>query len=313
MILKELFYIIIFPGFLFLGIFGLIGEFIDRKLYARFQNRWGPPWFQPIADFFKLIGKEEIIPEGADKGMFKFMPVLALTATITAFLYIPLWSTNALYSFYGDVIVVLYLLTIPTLTFFLAGWYSSSPYSMVGAVRTITQLFAYEVPLFLAVLSPALLAGSWNLSEIACFYSSYPWLFAVNLIGFMVALIATLGKLEKVPFDIPEAETEIVAGTFTEYTGRLFAFFRMAIDIETIVVASLIAVVFLPFGLTIGPIWGFVLYVVKVLFVIFILALLRTLFARLRIDQMVDFCWRWLAPAAFLQLIICLILKAYIF
>lgn len=295
---------------MFLSVFGLVAEFIDRKLYARLQNRQGPPWFQPAADFIKLIGKEDIIPDGADKTMFKLMPVIALTATLTAFIYIPLWSVKPLFSFYGDLIVILYLLTIPTLTFFLAGWCSHSLYSAVGAVRAITQLFAYEVPLFLAVLSPALLAGTWSLTEITRFYSLHPLLTLFNIIGFVVSLIASLGKLEKVPFDIPEAETEIVAGSFTEYTGRFLAFFRMAIDMETVVVASLIAAVFLPFGFMAGAFLGFIFYVLKIIFVVALLALLRTVFARLRIDQMVDFCWRWLAPAAFLQLIICLILKA---
>lgn len=311
-ILTQLFQIIIFPGFLFLSVAGLFAEYADRKLYARLQNRQGPPWFQPAADFIKLIGKEDIVPQAADKGMFKFMPVLALTATITAFLYIPMWNTTSLYSFYGDVIVVLYLLTIPTLTFFLAGWYSNSLYSLVGAIRSLTQLFAYEVPLFLAVLSSALLADSWSFGGIAVFYNKHPLLVFVNVIGFFVALIALLGKLEKVPFDIPEAETEIVAGSFTEYTGRFLAFFRMALDIETVVVASLMAAVFLPFGL--GTYWaiGFALYIIKIFFIIALLALLRTVFARLRIDQMVDFCWRWLAPLAFLQLIISLIVKSII-
>jgi NADH-quinone oxidoreductase subunit H len=308
-LLTQLFYLLIFPGFFFLSLFGLVAEFIDRKLYARLQNRVGPPWFQPLADFFKLIGKEEIIPEDADRGMFKFMPLLAITSVVTASFYIPMWSGKALFSFEGDLIVVMYLLTIPTLTFFLAGWYSTSLYSIIGAVRCLTQLFAYEVPLFLAVLSPALLAGTWSLHGMAEYYTVHPWYWLFNLIGFSVALVALLGKLEKVPFDIPEAETEIVAGSLTEYTGRLLAFFRMTIDIELVVGGSLLAVVFLPFGLGLPPVYGFLLYLVKVVLVVSILALLRTIFARLRIDQMVNFCWKYVAPAAFVQLLVALILK----
>jgi len=118
-----------------------------------------------------------------------------------------------------------------------------------------------------------------------------------------------LGKLEKVPFDTPDAETEIVAGAFTEYSGRLLALFRMAISIETVVLASLLAAVFLPFGLGLGPVAGFLLYVVKTAFIIALISLLRTIFARFRIDQMVNFCWRYLAPAAMLQLLIDIIAK----
>jgi NADH-quinone oxidoreductase subunit H len=118
-----------------------------------------------------------------------------------------------------------------------------------------------------------------------------------------------LGKLEKVPFDIPEAETEIVAGTFTEYSGRLFGLFRLCLDIEAIVGSALLAAVFIPFGLGL-PFWpGFALFIIKILSIIAVLSLSRTVFARLRIDQMVAFCWKYVAPLGFLQLLINLILK----
>ena len=310
--MTSIFYLLIFPGFLFLSAFGLAAEFIDRKLCARLQNRVGPPWFQPLADFIKLSSKEDIIPEEANPSMFKLMPVLAITATITAIFYIPLWSANPTYAFSGDLIVVLYLLTIPTLTFFLGGWYSTSLYSRIGAVRALTQLFAYEVPLLMSILAPALLADTWCLSEMSTFYSKHPMLWLFNILGFAISMISLLGKLEKVPFDIPEAETEIVAGTFTEYSGRLLALFRLGIDIEAIVGAALLSAVYLPFGLGLGVPAGFLLFVVKVLAIICVLSVLRTIFARLRIDQMVSFCWRCLAPLAFVQLFIDLILKGFI-
>ena len=305
----PLFFILVFPGLLFLVLLGWIVEYIDRKLYARLQNRVGPPWFQPFADFVKLMSKEEIIPTEANPAMFKLMPVIALTAVLTAFLHIPMWGPAPLISFDGSVIVVVYLLTIPTLTFFLAGWHSTSLYSTIGAVRTLTQLFAYEVPLLLAVLAPALLAHTWSLGKMAAFYSDNPLFALTNAVGFLVALVALQGKLERVPFDIPEAETEIVGGTFTEYSGRLLGLFRLAIDMEAVVGVSLIAAVFLPFGLNHGPLVGFVLYLVKVLVVVFLLALLRTVTARLRIEQMVMFCWKFLAPAALFQILLSLVLN----
>jgi NADH-quinone oxidoreductase subunit H len=180
---------------------------------------------------------------------------------------------------------------------------------MIGAVRTLTQLFSYEVLLFLAILSPALLANTWSLSEMTVFYSDKPYMMLFNLIAFFIALVALLGKLEKVPFDISEAETEIVGGTFTEYSGRLLALFRLAIDIEMVVGASLIAAVFLPFGLGLPPVAGFALYLVKVLFVVFLLSSGRTIFARLRIDQMINVCWKYFAPLAFVQVLIILLIK----
>ena len=307
--LEFLFQILIFPGLLFLIIFGLVLEFIDRKLYARFQNRMGPPWYQPLADFIKLIAKEDIIPENADVRSFRVMPVFAFTAVVSAFIYIPVWGTDAVFSFKGDLIVVLYLLTIPTLCFFLGGWYSRSVYSMIGSVRTLTQFFAYEIPLLLAILASALFADTWSLSEMAAFYSRSPLYLLINSAGFIIALIALLGKLEKVPFDIPEAETEIVAGSFTEYTGRLYAVIRLTMDVEMAVGASLIAAVFMPFGLQYGPVIGFLLYLVKILLVIIFISISRSLLARFRIDQVITFCWKYVAPIAFLQMIISLFFK----
>ncbi|MDP3791731.1 MAG: NADH-quinone oxidoreductase subunit H [Candidatus Omnitrophota bacterium] len=305
----ALFQLLVFPGIFFLSVFALAAEYFDRKLHARLQNRVGPPWFQPLADFIKLASKENIIPEDANPRMFKMMPVFAITSTITAFFYIPLWNHTGLFSFTGDLVVVLYLLTIPTLTFFLGGWYSTSLYSKIGAVRSITQLFAYEVPLFISMLSPALLANTWSLKEMAVFYTAHPWYWTFNLLGFFVSLAAMLGKLEKVPFDIAEAETEIVAGTFTEYSGRLLALFRLGIDIEAIVGASLLAAVFLPFGFTLPPVLAFIVYLAKVLFIIALMTLARTVFARLRIDQMMQLCWKYIAPLAFVQLLTVLIIK----
>jgi NADH-quinone oxidoreductase subunit H len=307
--LRSIFYILVFPGLLFLAAAGLVVEFADRRLYARFQNRQGPPWFQPLADFLKLVSKEDLIPEGADVWMFKAVPIAAMTAATVSIFYIPIWGTHAAFQFEGDLVVVLYLLTIPTLCFFLGGWYSTSLYATVGAVRTLTQLFAYEVPLFIALLSPAVLAGTWSLSGMATFYDAHPWHAFANLfLGLPVAIVALLGKLEKVPFDIPEAETEIVGGAFTEYSGKLLAFFRMTIDIETVVACSLVAAVFLPWGMGL-PAWAvLILYVIKVLAIVFVLSLARSVFARLRIEQMIEFCWKWLAPAALVQLLVSVVL-----
>jgi NADH-quinone oxidoreductase subunit H len=309
---ESIFAMLIFPGMLFLVGFGLAAEFIDRKLYARLQNRVGPPWFQPVADIIKLLGKEDMIPTEASPTMFRVSPIVAFTAVVTAFFYIPYYSCQALFSFDGDVIVVLYLLTIPTLTFFIGGWYSTSLFARIGSVRAIKQLFAYEVPLFMGILSSALLADSWSLSKITVFYDAHPFFWLFNLLGFAISLIALLGKLEKVPFDIPEAETEIVGGCLTEYSGKLLAFWRLTIDVEMIVGAALLAAVFMPFGLSVNPCFGFAAFILKILFIVGLLSLVRTVTARLRIDQMIKFCWEYLVPLAFLQLIINLLLKGFL-
>jgi NADH-quinone oxidoreductase subunit H len=307
----TLLYMLVFPGFLFLMVYGMICEWVDRKLFARFQNRVGPPWFQPEADFIKLLAKEEIIPEAADKVMFRLLPMFAMAAVLTAFLYLPVWSTKAPFPFEGDLIVVFYLLTIPTLTLFLAGWNSTSLFSALGSVRNLTQLFAYEVPLLLALLGPALLAGTWSISGIGAFFLHHPELLAVNLIGFLVALVALQGKLERVPFDIPEAETEIVAGSLTEFGGRLMALFRLTTDLELVVVATLISAIFLGGSFGLHPVLGFILFIVKTLFIVAVLTVFRTVMARVRIEQMMKFSWKYLAPIALVQLLINIIVKAY--
>ncbi|MCL1873906.1 MAG: NADH-quinone oxidoreductase subunit H [Clostridiales bacterium] len=304
----AIFNILVFPGFLFLSVYALALEYVDRKMYARLQNRKGPPWFQPLADFIKLLGKETIIPADVDKPVFKLLPVFTLAAVTSAFLYVPIWGTNSLFPFEGDLIVVLYLLTIPTLTFFLAGWLSNSLYGAIGSVRTVTQLFSYEVPLFMALLSPAILADTWKISGMAEFYQAHPLYILLNLPAFIVAIIAIQGKLERVPFDSPEAETEIVAGSFVEYSGRLFAIFRMAIAAELVVVASLAGAIFFPVFAA-NPWLGFLIYLLKTLIIVAILAVFKSIMARIRIDQMVMFCWRYLAPLAILQIIINLLLK----
>jgi NADH-quinone oxidoreductase subunit H len=319
--LRTILYLVIYPGLLFLFIYSTFCEWFDRKLYARFQNRMGPTHtgrfglLQPIADFFKLMAKEDVVPEAADKRLFSVLPVIGLAVVMTAGLLLPVWnfdlSQPGWTSFSGDIIVILYLLSLPTLILFLAAWSSTNLFSTIGGARVLTMLFGYEVPLFLAVLSPAILADSWRLAEIAAFYQAKPVLILPNLLGFVIAVIAVQAKLERTPFDIPHAETEIVGGTFTEYSGKKLALFRLTFDVELVVASGLLATVFLG-GFPGGAVLGFVQFVVKTLFVIFLLSLLRALTSRIRIDQVVSFSWKILAPLAVLQLLVIILLKGFL-
>lgn len=318
---KTLVYLLVYPGLLFLFLYSTFVEWYDRKLYARFQNRMGPTHtgrfglLQPIADFFKLMAKEDIVPERADRSMFSALPAFGLAVVFTAMLLLPIWNYSldqpSVISFSGDIIVILYLLSLPTFIFFLAGWSSTNLFSTIGGARVLTMLFGYEVPLFLAVLSPAVLANSWRLAEIAAFYRQQPALALVNLLGFVIALICVQAKLERTPFDIPHAETEIVGGTFTEYSGKKLALFRLMIDAEMVVAAGLLATVFLG-GFPGGPLLGLLNFVVKTLFVIFFLALIRATTSRIRVDQVVSFSWKYLAPLAVLQLFIVILVKGFL-
>jgi NADH-quinone oxidoreductase subunit H len=299
----------VFPGFLFLAVYGLFLQWVDRKLCAVMQNRMGPPWFQGYADFIKLLAKEVIVPDAStNQTMFRVLPFFAMAAVMTTIVLIPV-GHNALYSFQGDLVVAIYLLTIPTVTFFLAGWSSASPYSTVGSMRVLTQLFAYEVPLMLSLIGPAILAGTWNMTEISAFFMAHPALIPAQLLGFAAALIALQGKLERMPFDIPHAKNEIVGGQFTEYSGRLFGFFCLAVDMELVVGAALVNAVFLGGSLGFAGWAGVGVFLGKTLFITFLLALLKVLMARIRIEQMINFCWKYLAPVAMAQVAFDIFLK----
>lgn len=306
--LLSLLKVLAFPGLLFLSTYSLLLEYIDRKVYARMQNRKGPPWYQPLADMLKLIGKKVIIPSNAQKVVFAALPTVSLASVCAAFLCAPVWGQTAVTAYSGDLVAVLYLLTIPTLCHFLAGYNSHEVYSTIGAFRTLTQMFAYEVPLFMAFLSPAILAGTWSISGIAAFYHAHPLYTLINLPAFFVSMLTAQSKLERTPFDAPEAETEIVGGALVEYSGRYLAFFRATAIAELAAIASVLAALFLPFFS--GIAWvDFALYLGKTLIIVLLMVLLRATMARIRIDQTLKFFWSVLTPLAMAQMILNLLLR----
>ena len=298
--LSGLINLLVFPGLLFLFACAMLFQWVDRKLYARLQSRVGPPWYQPLADFIKLLAKEDVLPEAADERMCAALPLVAFAAVATAILYVPVGRTTS-YAFEGDLIVVAFLLWVPTLALSLAGWLSAGPFGLVGGLRALTQLFAYEVPFLMALCGPALLAGSWSISELAAFQNGRIWTAALQPIGLLVALTCLVGKLERVPFDIPEADTEIVAGVLTEFSGRKLALFRLALDMEMVVGCALMGNLFLGgFNSLFLP--TAITFLLKTLLVLFALSCIRALFARLRLDQMVRLSWGVLAPLSLAQL-----------
>jgi len=306
--LSGLIKLLLYPGMLFMVVYGMCLEFVDRKVYARFQNRIGPPWYQPLADFLKLLGKEVIIPTGVKHERFRVLPVVSLASVISAFIYVPVVGLKAAYTFEGDLIIVLYFSMIPALMSFLAGWYSRSVYATIGSTRTLTQLFSYEAPLFISLLTPALLAQSWSISTISLYYSRHPLYILLNLPAFVVAMTTIQGKLERVPFDQSEAETEIVSGVYVEYSGRLLAIFRLASDCEMVLMFSVMAAIFLPF-VTGNPLLDFLLYVLKTVGLMLILTLVRATMGRLRMEQMASFCWQKVTPVALLEMLFIIILR----
>jgi NADH-quinone oxidoreductase subunit H len=277
-------------------------EWIDRKLVARLQNRIGPRWFQPFADMVKLFAKEQIEPGAARLVLFYGLPVLALSGALTAALYVPLMGLTPAHSFPGDLIVTIYLLSLLTMCIGLAGWNTSSRFSLVGATRALTQMFAYEAPFLLALLGPALAAASWQISEINTYATSH-WLILSQPIGFIVALIGLMGKLELPPFDAPEAETEIVAGALTDYSGGGLAIFKMGKSVELIVGLTLIASFYL------GGVGGVLPFLVKTVALLLVMAVFQSVLTRLRIDQTVGLWWRFGAILVLVQILVMILWK----
>lgn len=302
--LTSLFTMLFFPAGISLILVGMFYEWIDRKLVARFQNRIGPRWFQPFADAVKLFAKEQIKPGIVNPFLFFGLPVTALAGALTAALYVPIMGLNPASSFDGDLIVTIYLLSLPTMCIGLAGWNTSGRFSLIGATRSLTQLFAYEAPFLLAMLGPALAAGSWQISTITEYTESH-WLILAQPIGFLVALIGLMGKLELPPFDAPEAETEIVAGALTEYSGRGLAMFKIGKYVELIIGLSLISAFYL------GGVNGILEFLLKTLVLLFIMSMLQVTLTRLRIDQTVGLWWRFGAILVLIQLLVMILLKGW--
>ena len=303
--LTALLSIMFFPAGITLILSGMLYEWADRKLVARFQNRIGPRWFQPLADTIKLLTKEEIKPQGLNSLLFYGLPIVALTGALTASLYAPILGFVPIYSFPGDLIVTLYMLSLLTMCVGLAGWNGSSRFSLIGATRSFTQLFAYEAPFLLALLGPAMAANSWVIKDVSA-YAENHWMVFTQPVGFVIALIGLMGKLELPPFDAPEAETEIVAGALTEYSGRGLALFHIGKSVELVVAVSLVTAFYL------GGIGNPLIFLIKTLVIVLLMALLQAMLTRLRIDQTVGLWWRFGALLALLQILILVLLKGWL-
>ena len=313
-------------GTLLIAAFGLIvGLFykgIDRKLSAHMQGRIGPPLRQPFRDVAKLFTKENIIPENAIPWIFNLAPLVGLVATISILLYLPIGGFSPVLTWLskqgilvsgGDLILILYLLIIPSLALVIGGFSSGSPYAVVGAQREMATMIAYEFPLAIIIISIAwrlTQEGVANVFTLATVAATPVWNI-VGPLGFLgliilliVLVIVTPAELSKIPFDAPEAETEIAGGLLVEYSGRNLGMFYLTDCVKTVVMATVIVALFFPYNLTnlavlsdfAGTILGYVLdiifFLVKIfLVVLFSVTLIRVAIARLKIDQIVYTYW----------------------
>jgi NADH-quinone oxidoreductase subunit H len=300
--LRRLFALFVFPGALSLIALSMLLSWLDRKLVAVWQGRVGPPWYQPLADFIKLLAKEDISPWGTDRLAAAMLPILSLACVMAASQFVPL-GNSVLASFEGDLIVALFLLSLPTVAYFLAGWVTPGVYGVLGGNRALLQYFAYEVPLLLGLAAPAVYSQSWRIAALMDAQRGYHWRLFVLPLGFAIAVLGLIGKLARPPLDIPQAKAEVGAGPLTEYSGRKLALWRLTLWLQTLVGINLLVAVYLGGADRMWGAWGFAIYLCKVAAAMLGLTLVQALYARMRIDQMVDIGWRLLVPLGLLQML----------
>jgi formate hydrogenlyase subunit 4 len=295
------------------SLFGLVaGLFllgIDRKLAAHMQARIGPPLRQPFIDIRKLLVKENIVPENAIPWLFNSAPVIALVSSLVILLYIPLGSLISPLGIYGDLILVMYLLTIPALAMVAGGFASGSPYATVGAQREMVTMIGYEFPLAIVVIGIAWrlwaagVAHPFLLSSIA---GNPVWgvVGPLGIIGLILLLIVlavvTPAELSRIPFDTQEAETELAGGLLVEYSGRNLALFSLSTAVKTLVMGALAVAIFFPWNLSsfvalpagVAQVADLLFFLAKVVLVMFItVTLVRVGMARFRINEVVTVYW----------------------
>jgi len=312
---SNLFKIAVFPGICFYFTLAFFSEWVDRKVVAKLQHRIGPLTtgpggiLQPFADFLKLLSKEDITPNAVDRRLFTIAPLLTFTLSLVPLFLIPILDPVAMISFNGDLVFILFLSTLTALTMFLSAWASSTQFSILGGTRLALQMLGYEIPLTIAVLGPALSARSLALRHIVLTQTINPWYLFTQPLGFIIVVISLLAELHFEPFDIPLAETELVTGWLTEFSGRKLALLKIAKDFELVLAAALLVTLYLggPGGpiLPLGPsslyppLWFFL----KFVGCICLFSNLRAVFARFRIDHVLFGAWKYLTPLALLQIL----------
>lgn len=292
---------------------------LERKLVAWMQQRIGPnrtgPFglLQPIADAVKLIIKENIFPSGVEKITYFLAPMMSMIPALAAFAVIPFGSPVRIMGRtvnlqVADVnIGILYILALSSLAVYgavLAGWSSNNKYSLLGGLRTSAQMISYELPIGLSVVSIVLLTGSLSLNEVVRSQASHGiWNIFPQFLGFIILLISYNAELNRAPFDLGEAESELVAGYHTEYSGFRFAMFYMGEYVNMVTVAALVTVLFLggwqaPFGPEIPLLW----FLIKIFAFILLYMWVRATFPRVRYDQLMALGWKILVPASLANL-----------
>lgn len=284
---------------------------LERKLAGRIQDRLGPnragPYglFQSFADIIKIFTKEYITPEGADRGLFNIAPVLGLASVLLIWAVFPFASTLVGGDIHVGVLFVVAAGSFGIISILMAGWSSNNKYALLGASRAVAMLISYEIPMILSLLVPVLLAKSMQLSEIVA--SQQPWYIFVAPLAALIFFISSMAEIGKAPFDLLEAESELVAGYHTEYTGMKFGMFYVSEFLHQFTIGALLTTLFCggwsgPFAEQV-PILGVLYFYLKTFFWYVVISWIRLSLPRIRIDEMLNLNWRFLIPVSFANLI----------
>jgi NADH-quinone oxidoreductase subunit H len=311
-LLLQLVGAVVLTGFV-LTLAGVFLTWLDRKLSARIQDRLGPnrvgPYglLQSIADAIKLVTKEDITPTGADKVVYNLAPLLAVMSVAGLWAVVPFAPQLIGTDLNVGLLYLISIGSIGTLSIIMAGWASNNKYALLGAFRTVAQLVSYEVPMVLALIIPTMLAGSMGMGDIVARQRDV-WFIVLAPLAGLIFFISSLAEVGRTPFDLMEAESEIVAGFNIEYSGMKFGMFYVAEFLHAFTISALTATIFLggwqgP-GAAAFPLLGLVYFLIKTAFVYFVLTLLRFTLPRIRIDQMNDLNWKFLTPLALAAVIV---------
>ena len=305
-ILFAILRILFFPGLLFVAVGGLLLSGIDRKVLSRMQRRVGPPIVQPFYDFFKLMGKETIIPHHANRTVYLWAPVVGMVSLAVTMLFIPICGFSA-FSGTADLLVVLYLLTIPAVCLIVGGSASGSPFAGVGISREMVAMMSYELPLVLVLLSVARQVGSLSLQDIAAYQAAngcllFHWSMIPAALAMLLVIPAEAGCH---PFDVAEAETEICEGPLAEYSGAPLGVFKLNHAMKLFVLTALFCALFLG-GITSGiaPVDVLIVFALCAVVMIVCVTLLHGICARLRVEQVFRFYWTVVTGLALVSLIL---------
>jgi NADH-quinone oxidoreductase subunit H len=301
----------------FIGLNAILLVYLERKVAGFIHRRPGPyevgpqGILQPFADGLKLVGKQIFTPTGADSFLYWLAPMISMAPALVCFLAIPFGPHLKIFNTNVGMVLILAFTGINVLALCIAGWTSQNKYSLLGAARDISQSVAYEIPLLLSILPIIFMTGTFNLFDIAMGQGSWPWQWFVvyQPLAFIIFFICALAETNRAPFDLPEAESELTAGFHTEYSGMGFALFFLSEYAYMVIAACVTAVLFL--GGFQGPgASGWWWFLAKVYVLLLIMIWIRWTFPRVRFDQLLNICWKWLIPLAVINLLVTLLVIA---